>query len=184
MGHIIYIHSSVNRHSLSSVQLSQSYPTLCNRMDCSTPGFPVYNQIPELAQTHVHRVSDVIRPSLPLSSPSSPAFNLSQHQGLSNESVLCIRWQKYWSFSFSISPPNEYSELISFRMDWLDCLAVQGTLKSLVQHHSSKASSVLWHSAFFIDQFSHPYMTIWKTMGLSMWTFVLAIVNRSISWLW
>ena len=153
-------------------------------MDCSTPGFPVYNQIPELAQTHVHRVSDVIQPSLPLSFPSSPAFNLSQHQGLSNESVLCIRWPKYWSFSLSISPPNEYSELISFRMDWLDCLAVQGTLKSLVQHHSSKASSVLWRSSFFIVQFSHPYMTIGKTMGLSMWTFVLAIANRSISWLW
>ena len=177
MGHIIYIHSSVNRHSLSSVQLSQSYPTLCNRMDCSTPGFPVYNQIPELAQTHVHRVSDVIRPSLPLSSPSSPAFNLSQHQGLSNESVLCIRWQKYWSFSFSISPPNEYSELISFRMDWLDCLAVQGTLKSLVQHHSSKASSVLWHSAFFMVLLSHSHMTAGKIIALTRRTFISKVIS-------
>ena len=103
-----------------------------------------------------------------LSSPSSPAFNLSQRQGLSNESVLCIRWPKYWSSSFNISPPNEYLELISFRMDWLDLLAVQGTLKSLFQHHSSKASSILRRSAFFIVQFSHAYMSIRKTMGLSM----------------
>ena len=98
-----------------------------------------------------------MQPSHPLSSPSPPAFNLSQRQGLSNESVLQIRWPKYWSFSFSISPSNEYSGLISFRMDWLDVLAVQGTLKSLLQHHSSKAS-ILQRSAFFIVQLSHPYM--------------------------
>ena len=181
MYHIIYTPSSVNRHSVSSVRLSQSCLALCNHMDCSTPGFPVHKQIPELAQTHVHQVSDVTQPSLPLSSPSSPVFNLSQHQGLSNESVFYVRWQKYWSFSFRISPPNEYSKLISFRMDWLDLLAFQGTLNSLLQHHSSKASSILRRSAFFIVQLSHPYVTIGKTMGLSLWTFVLTIVNRCIS---
>ena len=89
----------------------------------------------------------------------------------SNESVLHIRWPKYWSFSFSISPSNEYSGLISFRMDWLDLLAVQGTLKSLLQDHSSKAS-ILWHSVFFIVQLSHPYMTTGKTIALTRWTFV------------
>ena len=112
-------------------------------MDCTTPGFPVYRQLPELTQTHVHRVGDAIQPSHPLSSPSPPTFNHFQHQGLlvfSNESVLHIRWPKYWSFSFSTSPSNEYSGLISFRMDWLDLLAVQGMLKSLLQHHNSKAS--------------------------------------------
>ena len=109
--------------------------TLCDPLDCSMPGFPVHHQFLELAQIHVHRVGDTIQPSHPLSSPSPPAFNLSQHQGLSSESVLCIRWPKYWSFSFSISPSNEYSGLISIRMDWLDLLAVQETLKSLLQHH-------------------------------------------------
>ena len=89
----------------------------------------------------------------------------------SNEPALLIRWSKYWSFSFSISPYNEYSGLISFRMDWLDLLAVQGTLKSLLQHHSSKAS-ILQHSAFFIVQLTHPYMTIGKTIVLTRWTFV------------
>ena len=113
--------------------------TLCDPMDCNMPGFPVHHQLPEFAQTHAHRVSNAIQPSHPLSSPSPPPFNLSQQQGLSNESVLCIRWPKYWSFSFSISPSNEYSGMISFRMDWLDLLTVQGTLKSLsnttVQKH-------------------------------------------------
>ena len=140
-------------------------------MDCSTPGSPVHHQLLELAQTHVHRVSDAIQPSHLLSSPS-PAFNLSQHQGLfSNELVLCIMWPKYWSFSFSISPSNECSGLISFRTDWLDLLAVQGTLKSLLQHHSSE-TSILWHSAFFIVQPSHPYMTTGKTIALTIQTFV------------
>ena len=125
---------------LSSVQFSsatQSYPTLCDPMNHSTPGLPVHHQLPESTQTHVHRVSDNIQPSHALSSPSPPALNLSQHQGLF-KSALRIRWPKYWSFS--ISPSNEYSGLISFRMDWLDLLAVQGTLKSLLQHHSLKAS--------------------------------------------
>ena len=103
-------------------------------MNCSTPGFPVHHQLPELTQIHVHQVSDAIQPSHPLSSPSSPAFNLSQHQVFSSESVLCVRWPKYWSFSFSIIPSNEYSGLISLRRDWLDLLAVQGTLKSLLLH--------------------------------------------------
>ena len=111
--------------------VAQSCPTPCNPMDCSTPGFPILHHLLELAQTHVHWVSDAIQPTHPLSSPSPPAFTLSQHQGLSNGSGLHIRWPKCWSFSFSISPSNEYSGLISFRMDWFD-LAVQGTLKSLL----------------------------------------------------
>ena len=118
-------------------------------MHCSMPGLLVHHQLPELAQTHVHGVGDAIQPSHPLSSPFPPAFNLSQHQVFSNESVLCIRWPKYWNFSFSISPSNEYSGLISFRIDWFDLLAVQDTLKSLLQHHSSKAS-ILQSAAFFI----------------------------------
>ena len=103
------------------------------------PGFPVHHQFPELAQTHVHRVGDAIQPSHPLLSPSPLAFNLSQHQGFSKESVLPIRWPKCWSISFSISPSNEYSGLISFRINWFYLFVVQGTLKSLLQHHSSKA---------------------------------------------
>ena len=113
---------------------------------------------------------------IPLSCPSSPAFNLSQHQNFSNESALCIRWPKYWSFSFNISPSNEHSGLITFRMDWLDLLAVQGTLKSLLQHHSSKAS-ILWCSAFFILQLSHSYRTTGKTIALTRWTFVRKIMS-------
>ena len=145
-------------------------------MDCNTPGFPVHHQLPELTQTHVHRVIDAIQPSHPLSSLYPPAFNLSQHQGLSNESVLHIRWPKYWNFSFSISPSNEYSGLISFRMDWLDLLAFQGTLKSLLQHHSSKAS-ILRHSAFFIVQLSHPYMTTGKTIALTRQAFLGKVMS-------
>ena len=144
-----------------SVQFSsvaQSCPTLCDPMNRSTPGLPVHHQLPEFTQTHVDRVSDAIQPSHPLSSPSHSAPNPSQHQGFSNESTLHMRWPKYWSFSFSISPSNEHPGLISFRMDWLDLLAVQGTLKSLLQHHSLKPS-ILQRSAFFTVQLSHPYMT-------------------------
>ena len=137
-------------------------------MDCSTPGFPVLHHFLELAQTHVHQVSDAIQSFHPLSSPSPPAFNLSQHQGLSIESVLSVRWPKHWSFSFSIIPSNGYSGMISFRVDWLYLFAVQGTLKSLLQHHSSKAS-VLQCSAFFIVQLSHLYMTTGKTIALTIW---------------
>ena len=114
-------------HKEYAVVQSLSCVRLCDLMDCSTPGFPVLHHLLEFAQIHVHWVSDSIQPSHPLSSPSPPAFNLSQHQVFSNESVLCIRWPKYWSFSVSISPSNEYSGLISFRTDWLDLLAVQGT---------------------------------------------------------
>ena len=138
--------------------IAQSSPTLCNPMDVSTPGLPVPHQLLGLTQTHVHWVGDAIQPSHPLSSPSPPAFILVQHQGFSNESVVCIRWPKYWSFNFSINPSKEYSRLISFRINWLDLLAVQNTLKKFLQHHSSKAS-ILWHSAFFIVQLSYPYLT-------------------------
>ena len=117
-------------------------------MNRSMPGLPVHHQLPEFTQTHVHRISDAIQPSHPLLAPSPPAPNPSQHQVFSNESTLFMRWPKYWSFSFSISAPNEYPGLNSFRMDWLDLLPVQGTLKSLLQHHSSKAS-IFRHSAFF-----------------------------------
>ena len=139
-------------------------------MNHSTPGLPVHHQLSESTQTHVNRVGDAIQPSHLLSSPSPPAFNLSQHQVFSNESPLHMRWPKYWSFSFSISPSNEHPGLISFRMDWLDLLALQGTLKSLLQHHSSKPS-ILRGSAFFIVQLSHPYMTTGKTIALTRQTF-------------
>ena len=145
-------------------------------MDSSTPGLPVHHQLPELAQTHVHQVSDAIQPSNPLSSPSPPALNLPSIRVFSSESALCIRWPKYWSLSFSISPPNEYSGLISFRIDWLDLLAVQGTLKSLLQHHSSKAS-IRQRSAFFRVQLSHPYMTTGKTIALTRRTFVGEVMS-------
>ena len=140
------------------------------------PGFPVYHQLLELAQTHVHRVGDVTQTSHPLSSPSPPASVLPSIRVFSSESVLHFRWSKYWSFSFSISPSNEYSGLISFRMDWLDLLAVQGTLKSLFQHYSSKAS-ILWRSAFFLVQLSHPYMTTGKTITLTRWNFVGKVMS-------
>ena len=145
-------------------------------MDCSTPGLPVHHQLPEVTQTHVHWVSDAIQPPYPLSSPSPLAFNPSQHKGLFKKSALRIRWTKYWSFTFSISPSNEYSGLISFRMDWLELLAVQGTLKSLLQHHSSKAST-LWRSAFFIVQLSHPYITTGKTIASTRQTFVGKVMS-------
>ena len=132
-----------------SVQFSliaQSCSTLFDPMDCSSPALPVHHQLLEFTQTHVHRVGDAIQPSHPLSSPFLPPSIFPSIRVFSNESVLHIRWPKCCSFSFSISPSNEYSGLISFRMD---LLAVQGTLKSLLQHHSSKAS-ILWHSVFFI----------------------------------
>ena len=143
------------------ISVTQSCPTLCNPMDCNTPGFPVHHQLLELTQTHVHWVGDAIQPSHPLLSPCPPVFNLSQYPGLSNESVLPIRWPKCWCFSFSISPSSEYSGLISFKIDWLDLLAVQGTLKSLLQHHSSKVTT-LSSSVFFMVQLSRPYMTTGK----------------------
>ena len=147
-----------------SVQFSsvtQSCLTLCDPMNHSMPSLPVHHQLPEFTQTHIHRVGDAIQPSHPLSSPSPLAPNPSQHQSFSNESALRMRWRKYWSFSFSLIPSKEIPGQISFRMDWLDLLAVQGTLKSLLQHHSSKAS-ILWCSAFFTVRLSHPYMTTGK----------------------
>ena len=154
--------------------VAQSCLTLCDLMNCSTPGLPVHHQLPEFTQTHGHRVSDpsshliLCRPLLLLPSifPNIRVF--------SNESALHIRWPKYWSFSFNISPYNEHSGLISFRMDWLDLLAGQGTLKSLLQYHSSKAS-ILLHSAFFIV--SHPYMTTGKTIAWTRWTFVGKVMS-------
>ena len=143
--------------------MTQSCPILCN-----LPGFPVHHQLPESTQTHVHHVGDAIQPShlcrplllLPLVFPSIRVS--------SNESALHIRWPKYYSFSFSISPSmNENSGLISFRIDWLDLHGAQETLKSLLQHHSWKAQ-ILWHSAFLMVQFSHPYKTTGKTIALTL----------------
>ena len=152
------------RNLFASTQFSsldQSCLTLCHPMDCSTPGLPVYHQLPELS---ILVFIESVMPSnhlilcrtlllLPSVFPSIRIF--------SSDSGLCIRWPKYWSFSFSISPSNEYLGLIFFRRDWLDLLAVQGTLKSLFQHHSSKAL-ILWYSAFFIVQLSHPIHDYWK----------------------
>ena len=156
--------------------VAQSFPTLCNPMNCSTAGFPIHHQLLELAQTYVHWVSGAIQTSHPLSSPSPPPSIFPTIRVFSKESVLYIRWPKYWSFSFSIIPSNDYSGLISFRIDWFDLLAVQGTLKSLLQHHSSKAS-ILQHSAFFIVQLSYPYMTTGKTIVLTRWTFVGKVMS-------
>ena len=141
---------------------TQSCLTLCDPMDCNMPGFPVLHYLLEFAQTHDHWVYDAIQPSHPLLPPSPPTLIFSSLWVFS-ESAFCIRWPKYWRFSFSISPSSEYSQFISFRIDWLDLLAVQGTLKSLHQHHSSKAS-VLWCSAFFMVQLSHPYMNTGKSV--------------------
>ena len=141
----------------------------CSVAQSYIPGFPVHHQFPEFTQTYSHWVSDAIQPFHPLSSHSPPTFNLSQHQVFSNESVLPIRWPKY--LSFSISPSNEYSGLICLGIDWLDLLAVQRSLKNFLQHHSSKPS-VLCHSAFFMVQLSHLYMTTGKTIVWTIETFV------------
>ena len=151
-------------------------------MNLSTPGLPVHHQFPESTQTHVHWVGDAIQPSHPLSSPLLLPSVFPSNRVFSNESALHIKWPKYWSFSFSISPSSEYSGLISFRMDWLDLLAVQGTLKNLLQHHSSKAS-ILRCSAFFIVQISHPYMTTGKTIALTRQTFVDKVMFLSFNML-
>ena len=140
------------------------------------PGLPVHHQLLKFTQTHIHRVSDAIQSSHPLSSPSPPAFNHCQHQALFKGVNSSHQVAKYWSFSFSISPSNEHPGLVSFRMDWLDLLAVQGTLKSLLQHHSSKAS-ILQGSVFFTVQLSHPYMTTGKIIALSRWNFVGKVMS-------
>ena len=164
--------------------VTQSCLTLCDPMNRSTPGLPVHHQLPEFTQTHVHWISDahptisstaVPFSSCPQSFPASGSFH---------ESALHIRLPKYWSFSFNISPAKEHPRLISFWMNWLDLLAVQGTLKSFLQHHSSKAS-ILWHSAFFTAQLSHPYMTTGKTIVLTRWTFVgkvMSLLFNMLSW--
>ena len=162
--------------SLQFSSVAQLCPTLCDPMDCSTPGFPVHHQLPELIQTNVHRSvmpSNHLILCHPLLLPPSifPRIRV-----FSNESVLHIRWPEYWSFSFSISLSSEYSGLISFRMDWLDLFAVQGTLKSLFQHHSSKAS-IIPCSAFFILQLSHPYMTAGKAKALTRWNFIDKVMS-------
>ena len=159
-------------HWACCCSVTQSRPTICDPVDCSMPGFPVLHYLLlGLAQTHVHWVSDAIQQSCPLSSPSPLPSIFPSIRTFPNESTLHIRWPRHWSFSFSISPSNENSGLISFRIDWFDFLAVQGTLKSLLQHHSSKAS-ILCHAAFFMVQLSHPYMTTGKTIALTRWTFV------------
>ena len=156
--------------------VTQSCPTLCDPKECSTPGFPAHHQLLEFAQTHVHWVSDVIQTSHPLFSPSPPAFNLSQHQGLFHWGSSLHQAAKDRSCSFSISPSNEYSGLISFRKDWLDLPAVQGTPTSLIQHHRSK-TSILWCSVFFIVLLSHSYMTTGKTIALTTWTFARKVMS-------
>ena len=156
--------------------VTQSCPALYHPVTCSTPGLPVHHQLPEFTQTHVHQVSDAIllshlcRPLL-LLPPIPPGIRV-----FSNESNFHIIWPKYWSFSFSIIPSKEIPGLIPFRMGWLDLLAVQGTVKSLLQHHSSKAS-ILQHSAFFTVQLSHPYMTTGKTIALIRWTLVGKVMS-------
>ena len=156
---------NISYHCCCSI--TQSCPTLCNPMNCSTTGLLVLHYLPEFAQTHVHWIHDTIQPSHPLLSPSPLAFNLPSFRVFSSELALHIKWPKYWSLSCSISPANEYSGLISFRIDWFGLLPVQGNLKSLLQHINSKAS-VSWCSAFFVVQLSHPYMTTGKTIVLTI----------------
>ena len=165
------------QHQFSSIQISPS--VVSNSLWPNEPRHtrpPCPSPTPSVHPTQFHRVSDAIQPSQLLSSPSPPASIFPSIRVFSNESALCIRWQKYWSFSFNISPSKEHPGMISFRMDWLDLLAVQGTLKSLLQHHSSKAS-IVWHSAFFIVQLSHPYMTTGKTIALTTWTLVGKVMS-------
>ena len=166
----------VNTQQVQFSSVTQSCLTLWDPMNCSTPGLSIYHQLPESTQTHVNCVSDAIQPSHPLSSPSPPALNLSQHQGLFKWVSSPHQVAKDWSFSSNISPSNEHTGLISFRMDWLYLLAVQGMLKSLVQHHSSKAS-ILLHSAFFTVQLSNSCMTTGKTIAFTRWTFVGKVMS-------
>ena len=166
----------IESSQFSSVQSLSRAQLFATPWTCSMPGFPIHHQLLEVAQTKVHRVRDAIQVSHPLSSPSPPAFNLFQHQDLFQWVSYSHQVAKVLEFQLRISPPNEYTGLISFRMHWLDLLAVQGILKSLLQHHSSKAS-ILQHSAFFIVQLSHPYMTTRKTIALIRWNFVGKIMS-------
>ena len=168
----MYIYISFEAWVCCCCSVAKLCLTLCNSMNCSMPGFPVLYYLPEFAQTHVHWVIDAIQPSHPchpllLLSLIFPSISV-----FSNESALCIKWPKYWRFSFSISPSSEYSGLISQKFD---LLAVQGTLKSLLQHHGLKAS--LWRSAFFLVQLSYQFMTSGKTIALTMWTFLGKVMS-------
>ena len=174
-GQILLLRKKILIIAQFSLVQSPSHAQLCDPMNHSMPGLPVHHKLLEFTQPHARWVGDAIQPSHPLPSPSH-AINLSQHQGLfkwvsSSHQSIGVWWPKYWSFSFNISPSNEHPGLVSFRMDWLDLLAVQGTLKSLLQHHNSKAA-ILQCSAFFTVQLSHPYMTTGKTIALTRWTFV------------
>ena len=160
----------------SVILIAQSCPILCDPMDYNMPGFLVHHQLPEFTQTlSIESVMPSNHLSLCLLLLLPPSI-LPSIRVFSSESVSRIKWPKYWNFSFNISPSNEYSRPISFRIDWLDLLAVQGTLKSLLQHHSLKAS-ILWHSAFFMVQLSHAYMTIGKTIALTIWTFISKVMS-------
>ena len=171
--------AKLKRYQFSSV--AQSCPTLCHPMDCSTPGLPVHHQLPELTQNLLFFESVMPSNHLILCHPLLLPSSFPSIRVFSNESALYIRWPKYWpdvceehqtfQWCFSISPSNAHPGLISYRMDWLDLLVVQGTLENILQHHSSKAS-ILLRSAFFIVQLSHPYMTTGKTIALTRWTFV------------
>ena len=160
---------------LGSVQLL-NHVWLCDPLDSSMPSLPVHHQLPEFTQTHVHWVGDAIQPSHPLSSPSLPALNLSQHQSLYKWVSSSHQVAKVLEYQLHHSPSNEHSGLISFSIDWLDLLAIQGTLQSLLQHHSSKAS-VLQYSDFFMVQLSHPYMTTGKTVALTRWAFIIKVMS-------
>ena len=160
----VYIYTLLLNEVVQLSSVAQSCPTLCDPMNHNSPGLPVHHQLPKFTQTHVHWVGDAIQPSHPLLSPFPPAPVPTSIRVFSNESTLRMRWPEYWSFSFSIIPSKEIPGLISFRMDWLDFLAVQGILKSLLQHHSSKAS-IFRCPAFFTVQLSYPYVTTGKTIA-------------------
>ena len=169
-----YLWEGEKNRSVQFSSVAQSHPTVFDPMDCRMSGIAVHHQLPELAQTHVHWVGDAIQPFHTQSSLFPPASIFPSIKVFSNESALCIRWPKYCSFS--ISPSNEYSGLISFRIDWFDLLAVQGIFQSLLQHQNSKAS-ILQCSAFFIVQLSHLYMTTGKTIAWTRWTFVAKVMS-------
>ena len=159
-------------NSVQSFSLTWHFAT-----SCSIAGFPIHHELAELAQTHFHQDGDASQPSHPLLCSSPPPSIFPSVRVFSKKSVIHIRWPKYWSFSFSISPSNEYLGLISFRIDWFDLLAVQGTLKSLLQHYSSK-KSILQCSVFFMVQLSQPYMTTGKPIALTRWTFVGKVTSQ------
>ena len=164
------LHHNLHFSSVQFSSVTQSCPTLCDPMNCSMPGLPVHHQLMSIESvmpsSHLILCRPLLLPPMP---PSIRVF--------SNEATLRMRWPKYWSFSFSIIPSREIPGLTSFRMDWLDLLAVQGTRKSLLQHHSSKAS-ILQRSAFFTVQLSHPYMTTGKTIALTRWTLVRKVISH------